>query len=71
MTYTAFRLDINNIQRCKEHLNNVDEVNEWLGRFYGKYSRVVIYEDKTLKPKIFVDDGEKWVQAKTSRLLND
>lgn len=62
-TYTVYT----NVKmtKGKEHLNNIDEVNEWCDKVYGKPSHIVIVNDQTGTQKIMVDDGEKWVVSKT------
>jgi len=44
----------------KEHLNNIDEINDWLTKVYGKYSTVVVVRDESGGERVLDDDGENW-----------
>lgn len=48
----------------KEHLNSIEEVNEWLNKVYGKYPTVVVVRDDTGGERIVDDNGEHWVVLK-------
>ena len=63
-TYTVYKINVSNGSLShKEHLNNLQEVNEWLGRVYNKHVSVLIVSDQTGVKKLLIDNGE-WYEEK-------
>jgi len=60
MTYTANKLNLDGSLSHKELLNNIDEVNQWLVDFYGKYASIQITQDQTGKIRRYTDNGQAW-----------
>lgn len=59
-TYTAHKVNLDGSLSCKELLDNVDGVNEWLATHYGKYATVQIVQDQTGKTRRWTDNGIAW-----------
>jgi len=59
-TYTVYKQNLDGSLSHKEHLNNLMEVNGWLGKVYGKMATVVVVSDLTGTRKILTDDGQWW-----------
>jgi len=63
MTYTVFKKNLNNTLSHKEHLNNIDELNEWLASAAGKgFNNIVIIRDQDGKTRSFYrSENNTWV----------
>lgn len=62
MAYVAYKVNLDGSLSHKELLNNIDEVNEWLNKVYGKYATVRIVQEQTGKFRTLTDNGEFFVK---------
>lgn len=60
MTYTVYRINLDNTLSHKEHLNNKVEVADWLNNAIGKHANVRIENDKTGEIRQFTDYDGVW-----------
>jgi hypothetical protein len=60
MTYTVYRINLDNTLSHKEHLNNKVEVVDWLNNAIGKHANVRIENDKTGEIRQFTDYDGVW-----------
>jgi len=67
-TYTVYRVNLDNSLDHKEHMNNIDEVSDWLARVYGKHATVMIVRDQTGAFRKMTDDGQWWDLIESSNL---
>jgi hypothetical protein len=65
-TYTTYRVNLDGALSDKEHLNNIDEVNEWMARVYGRFATILVVRDQTGAFRKFTDDGQWWDLIDTS-----
>ena len=59
-TYTVHQVLLNGSLYSKQHLNNREELADWVGGSLGKYARIRVANDATGEVREFVDAGEKW-----------
>ena len=57
-TYTVYRLNLNGSLSHKEHLNNLDELNNWIATSYGRHATILLKSDTTGKEILMTDNGE-------------
>jgi hypothetical protein len=60
MSYTVYKVNVLGKRSHKEHLNNLDEVNEWIASKWGKYAMIMVISDTTKKVINFRDTGMDW-----------
>jgi hypothetical protein len=70
MTYTVYSRAWNGKLSHKEHLNNIDELNEWLEKVSSKFTHCVVVQDQTGKRKFGVISKEGWVFQSTPQVYN-
>jgi hypothetical protein len=59
-TYTVYKVELDETLSNKEHLDNIEEVNEWLGKVYGRFATVKIFNDQTGAFRLMTDNGDWW-----------
>jgi hypothetical protein len=67
MTYTVYKVELNGSLSHKEHLNNLDELNDWMEQVRHKFNNVLIVQDQTGTKKFMTKDGDDWVEQKGRR----
>jgi len=61
--YTAYKVNIDGTLSKKEHLNNHQEIDDWLWRSYDNgVATVRVQKDSTGQFAIFTDNGESYIR---------
>ena len=66
-TFTVYKVNLDNSLSHKEHLNNLDELNEWMGNVYNKFPTVLVICDQTNVKITLTDNGEWFEQIKKEK----
>lgn len=59
-TFSAYKLNLDGSLTHRENLNNLDELNAWMWKVYGKFATIQITCDQTGKSVIRTDNGKDW-----------
>lgn len=59
-TYTVYQVLLNGNLYSKEHLNNREELADWVDNAYGRFAKIRVENDATGEAREFVDNGDKW-----------
>lgn len=59
-TYTVYQVRLDGSLYSKEHLNNRDELIDWVDGSLGRYAKIRVENDLTGEAREFVDAGGKW-----------
>lgn len=60
MTYTVYRVNLDQTLSHKEHLNNKMEMADWVEDAMGKHAHIRVENDKTGEIREFQDYAGKW-----------
>tara|TARA_R110000822_G_scaffold92701_4_gene213754 strand:- start:670 stop:861 length:192 start_codon:yes stop_codon:yes gene_type:complete len=62
--YTVYKIKIDGTFTGKEHLNDQQEINDWMWRAYDNgVPTVRVQKDATQQFAIFTDNGEQYVRV--------
>lgn len=59
-TYTVYQVLLNGNLYSKEHLNNRDELADWVDNAMGKYAHIRVENDHTGEVREFQDYAGSW-----------
>lgn len=59
-TYTVFQVRLDGSLYSKEHLNNREELADWVDGSLGRYARIRVQNDHTNEAREFTDAGGRW-----------
>lgn len=66
-TYTVCQLRPNAQGRYdvanKEHMNNVQEMRDWVDAAYGRFATIRVTNDVTGEVRTFTDDGKRFART--------
>ena len=69
--YTVYKVKIDGRLTAKEHLNNQQEVDDWMWRSYAQgVPTVRLQKDTTGQFLIYTDNGEQYVRVQTLPVQN-
>lgn len=62
-TYTVHRVLLDGSLTSKEHLNDAEEMREWVMAAYGRFAAIQVVNDLSGEVRIFTDNGDNWARV--------
>lgn len=59
-TYTVYQIRLDGSLFSKQHLNDRDELADWVDGSIGRYARIRVENDHTGEAREFADCGDAW-----------
>ena len=59
-TYTVHQVRLDGSLYSKQHLNDRNELADWVDDSLGRYARIRVTNDISGEVREFIDAGEKW-----------